>query len=313
MLVTDDAVDLRACVRSAALAPSIHNTQPWKFHVRRDGVDVYADWHRRLDVIDPNGRQLIMSVGAAVMNLRLAVRLGGGEPVVRVAAGSDGLVASVDVSAPARADPSLDALALAIPRRHTNRLPFVPDPIPAAAVDALVAAATPEGATLDRASNGARARIIHLVQVADARLREQGVYRADLAAQGRQRVPHHAFGAWHAAEILPLRDFGTMTPYRRPPVDIEETHPAIFVLGTDGDTRSDWLRAGQAMERVWLTAVAAGLAIAPMSQPLELPELRAEVSNSYPVRYPQIVLLVGYAPPTAATPRRDLAEVLVDG
>jgi hypothetical protein len=131
---------------------------------------VYADWHRRLDVIDPNGRQLIMSVGAAVMNLRLAVHHGGGEPVVRVAAGSDALVASVDVSAPAGADPSLDALALAMPRRHTNRLPFVSDPIPRAAIDALAAAATAEGATLDAASDGARARIIRLIQAADAGL-----------------------------------------------------------------------------------------------------------------------------------------------
>lgn len=68
------------------------------------------------------------------------------------------------------ADPSLDALALAMPRRHTNRLPFVSDPIPRAAIDALAAAATAEGATLDAASDGARARIIRLIQAADAGL-----------------------------------------------------------------------------------------------------------------------------------------------
>ena len=67
------SADLVACVHTATLAPSIHNTQPWQFHIRDNGIDVYADWRRRLDIIDPNGRQLIISVGAAIMNLRLAI------------------------------------------------------------------------------------------------------------------------------------------------------------------------------------------------------------------------------------------------
>ena len=90
-MVTDASqTDLAACVRTATFAPSIHNTQPWRFRVRDNGIDVYADWRRRLDVIDPNGRQLIISVGAAIMNLRLAIhqsRMGIGGPGARRARG----------------------------------------------------------------------------------------------------------------------------------------------------------------------------------------------------------------------------------
>jgi nitroreductase len=308
-------IDLVACVRAATLAPSIHNTQPWQFHIRDGGVDVYADWRRRLDVIDPNGRQLTISLGAAIMNLRLAVRQRGSESVVRVAAGSDAspLVATVDLSGPAGPDPVLDGLAGSMPRRHTNRQPFTPDPVPGTAARELVVAAELEGASLDVASDSARARIVRLVHAAEAQLHDEGVFPAALPDWTRSRHGHHGRGAWHAAEAVPLRDFGMMTPQRRGPVDLDETYPTILVLSTEGDSRPDWVRAGQALERVWLTAIAQGLAIAPMSQPLEIPRLRSEVTGSDPARHAQVLLLVGYAPPTAATPRRDVSDVLVDG
>jgi hypothetical protein len=307
--------DLADCVRAATLAPSIHNTQPWQFHVRDNGVDVYADWRRRLDVIDPNGRQLTISVGAALMNLRLAVHQSGWESVVQVLAEGETsrLVAAVDVVGRAVPDPVLGELAGSMPRRHTNRQPFTPDPVPKTAAHDLVAAAEVEGASLEVASDSARAHIVRLIHAAEAQLRDEGVYPAELAGSTRPRPARHGRGAWHAVEAVPLRDFGMMTPHRRGPVESDETYPTILVLSTDGDDRLDWVRAGQALERVWLTAVARGLAIAPMSQPLEVPRLRSEVTGSDPARLAQVLLLVGYAPPTTATPRRDVSDVLVGG
>src|SRR5689334_17174548 len=115
--------DLAACVHTATLAPSIHNTQPWQFRIRDNGIDVYADWRRRLDVIDPTGRQLIISVGAAIMNLRLAFHQRGWASVVKVTAGpvESRHVAAVDCPGPAQEDRMLDELATSVPRRHTNR------------------------------------------------------------------------------------------------------------------------------------------------------------------------------------------------
>jgi nitroreductase len=308
-------MDLADCVLAATLAPSIHNTQPWQFHIRDNGVDVYADWRRRLDVIDPNGRQLTISVGAAMMNLRLAVHQRGWASVARVSAQRETsrLVAAVDIVGPAGPDPVLDELAGSMPRRHTNRQPFLPDPVERTTANELVVAAEVEGASLTVASNSARAYIVRLIHAAEAQLRDEGVYPADLADWARPRPARHGRGAWHAVEAVPLRDFGLMTPHRRGPIESGQTYPTILVLSTEGDSRPDWVRAGQALERVWLTAVARGLAVAPMSQPLEIPRLRLEVTGSDPARRAQVLLLLGYAPPTTATPRRDLTEVLVDG
>ena len=65
---------LTACVEAAVAAPSIHNSQPWRFRIRDGGIDVFADWDRQLRVIDPSGRELLISIGAAVFNLRVAMR-----------------------------------------------------------------------------------------------------------------------------------------------------------------------------------------------------------------------------------------------
>jgi nitroreductase len=310
-----DPPDLVACVRMAALAPSIHNSQPWQFRIRDHGVDVHADWRRRLDLIDPSGRQLIISVGAAILNLRLAIHQCGMTPAVRLSPGPEWSrpLAAVDLVGPAAPDPSLDELATCMPRRHTNRQPFVPDPMPRTVVDDLVAAAGTEGADLRVVPNAARAGIVRLIHAADAQLRGGGVYRAELAEWTRPRATRRGPVAWGAVETQPLRDFGIMTPRRRGPVDAEETYPAILVLSTDGDAGPDWVRAGQALERVWLTAVARGLAIAPMSQPLEIPTLRRQVTDPDPGRHAQVVLLAGFAPPTTPTPRRDLDELLIAG
>jgi nitroreductase len=310
-------IDLVDCVRTATLAPSIHNSQPWRFGIRPDGVDVYADWRRRLEVIDPEGRQLLISVGAAILNLRLAVHQCGRTSNVRLvrAAGEPQLVAELDVGGPAAVNSTLDELANSIPLRHTNRLPFVPDPVAAVLIEELVAAAVAESATLRAVPEAARDAVWRLVRVAEARLRKAGVYRAELAEWSHPRsapaVPRPSVG-WRAAERLPLRDFGLLTPYRRPSPVPEETYPVVLVLGTRADTTGDRLRAGQALERVWLTATARGLAVAPMSQPLDIPGLRQLMSDPGGGEWPQVILLLGYAPPTTPTPRRDVSETLVD-
>jgi nitroreductase len=331
---------LTACVRAAIAAPSIHNSQPWRFGIRAGGVDVYADWDRRLDVVDPGGRELLISVGAAVLNLRLAMRRQGRVPVLRLPPGPDDaavaghdavawavpgpagrrppeLVARVEPGPPAAPDSALDALADAIPRRHTNRRPFARAVIPAAVLEDLAAAARMERATLSVANPVGRNAILSLVRTADQRLRAQGVYRAELAewtvpAHGRRDgVPPQAFGSWDAMEALPLRDFGLTEPQLHRVSERFEPYPTIVVLSTDGDTAEQWIRTGQALQRVLLTATVQGLAATPMSQPLEIPSLRALVTDPAAGRWAQVILRLGYAEPAQPTPRRHLDEVLL--
>ncbi|MEV7629760.1 nitroreductase family protein [Actinoplanes sp. NPDC089786] len=309
---------LRDCVAAATMAPSLHNSQPWLFRIRPDGVDVHADRRRLLEVLDPAGRELLISVGAALFTLRLALRATGHRTGLRLFPQPDdpGFVASVTVGPELPVTPAVEALAAAVVHRHTNRWPFARSVIPVDVLEHLRDAAGREGATLDVASAVSRNAILGLSEVADRRLRARGGYRAELARwtlPGRRRVdgvPVTAIGPWDALESMPIRDFGLLQPQLRRTAETFEPHPTIAVLSTAGDTEMDWVMAGQAMQRVLLTATWLNLATTPISQPIEIPVVRELLSDREAGRWAQIVLRVGYGRPATATPRRSLDEVL---
>jgi hypothetical protein len=320
MSVTDQApltvTELTDCVRAAIAAPSLHNSQPWRFRIRDGGVDVRADRARQLQVLDPSGRELMISIGAAVFNLRVTVRDRLRVPLVRTLPdpAEPDLVARVTAGPPAPPDPEVTALAAAIPLRHTNRRPFARTVVPADVVDRLAAAARIEGAHLAVAGPVGRGAILSLVRTAEERLRSRGVYRAELnewtrPARGRRDgIPPTALGPWDALEALPMRDFGLTQPSLQRAVAPFEPFPTIVVLSTASDTTEDWLRAGQALQRVLLVATTNRLSAMPLSQPLEIAELRELLTTSG--RWAQMVLRLGYGQPATPAPRRPLADVL---
>jgi nitroreductase len=109
-------------------------------------------------------------------------------------------------------------------------------------------------------------------------------------------------------EAIPLRDFGLTQPKLRHPIEAFEPYPTIVVLSTDRDDRENWITAGQALQRMLLLATLRGLAATPMSQLLEIAHLRKLVTDAD--RWAQLILCLGYAPPTTPTARRPLADVL---
>jgi nitroreductase len=310
---------LDACLHAAVAAPSIYNSQPWRFVVRHGGIDLYADPHRRLTVIDPPGRELYLSLGAALLNLRVAVLRQGRAPVTRLLPdrAQPDLVAQVRLGPPVNPDATVRALAHAIPVRRTNRRPFTRVTIPPEVLAELAAAARVEGGTLTVVDQAGRDEILSLARSADRLLRGDPAYRAELTAwtsstpERRDGVPRTTFGPWDALETLPLRDFGLTRPDDPRRRAHFEAHPTLVLLSTKADTPQQWLRAGQALERVLLTATVRGLATTPLTQPLELPRLRKLLTDGTGV--PQVILRIGYGPATAASPRRPLSDVVTLG
>jgi hypothetical protein len=310
---------LRECLEAALAAPSIHNTQPWRFRVDESGVDVFADRARRLDVVDPRGRELIISVGAAILNLRVAMLAHGRQPLLRLfpSRSEPDLVARVVAGPPVHVTETARSLARAIPRRHTNRRPFSDVPVPDAVLTELVAAARAEGVALSLPEGAGRSAIMSVVRNADHRWVARPRYWAELAewtlaTTGRSDgVPPEAFGPWSAAEAIPLRDFGLVQPARRRRVLPFETTPTIAVLSTVGDSPAAWVRAGQALERVLLTATVRGVSHTPMTQPVEIEELRRLLVDPAYGHVAHVILRLGYGPPCAPSPRRALEEMLV--
>ncbi|GAB2584183.1 NAD(P)H nitroreductase [Paractinoplanes abujensis] len=305
------------CVRTATAAPSLHNSQPWKFQVRGGRVDVYADPSRRLHVLDPDGREQLMSVGAAVFTLRLAIRNSGyrSDFTLFPEADEPGLVARVIVTRPSPVTRSAEALAAAVPHRHTNRWPFAQIPVPRVALDRLRDAARREGAVLATANPAGRDAVLRLARFADAELRRRPGYRDELArwTGGSVRndgVPLRAAGPWDALEYVPMRDFTEASAQQRTGEPFEP-YPTILVLATDGDRRVDGVRAGQALQRVLLTATWQDLATTPISQPVEVPSVRRLLIEPGSGLFAQMILRVGYGRGAEGSPRRPLSEVLL--
>ncbi|MGA5757987.1 Acg family FMN-binding oxidoreductase [Nonomuraea bangladeshensis] len=309
------AADVCAVVGAAAAAPSVHNTQPWRFHRADDAtMELYADLDRLLTVTDPMGRGLGLSCGAALYNLRLAVRVTGHDARVRILpdpAHRPDLLATVHAVPGEPPTPDEQLLHDMIPHRRTNRFPFDDRPVPREIVVALVHAAHAESATLVPVSGRTARRVLELIAMADDTLADDPAYRDELArwtgpdtrADG---VPEHAAGPRPRDGRLPMRDFG-----RHAGTAEFEPEPQLAALFTRGDGPRDWLRAGQALQRVLLTATARGVAASLFSQPLDLrpPQHRGDRTGG-PFGHVQMLIRLGYGPPVPRVPRRPVAEVL---
>jgi hypothetical protein len=211
----------------------------------------------------------------------------------------------------------IERLAAAVPHRHTNRFPFASTTIPADVIASLIEAAAEENARLVLTGAAARDEILALSQKADRRLRATGGYEEELARWTIQRngwhdgVPPAATGPWDALEIMPIRDFGQLQPHLPRPTETFEPQATMMVLCTSGDDRAAWVTAGQALQRVLLTATWQNLGMTQISHSVEVPEIRGRLTDTTAGVRAQMVLRVGYGPATAATPRRLLADVLM--
>jgi hypothetical protein len=310
----------RAAVR-ATLAPSIHNTQPWRFVVTRGSLELHADRQRQLRVLDPRGRQLTISCGCALFNARVALASAGYNAVVKRLPdpARPDLLARITLppeASPAVATSHLDA---SIDRRHTNRRAFLDRTVSPDVLHLLGAAAEQEAAELfviSRAEH--RLATARLSRQADAIELTDPAYRAELRAWTTtdlhrgdgvlvSTVPH----VDGAGDDLPLRDFDT-SGHGWLPADTRSSHDqCLLLLGTLEDDRMAWLRAGEALERVWLELTRLGYVASLLTQIIEVARthelLRHELGLTM---HPHLLMRVGKAPDTAPSRRRPLTEVI---
>ncbi len=314
------APDTVAVLETAALAPSVHNAQPWAFRTAPDVVELYADATRRMPVADPDDQELRLGCGAALFNLRLALLVRGVRPDVALFPdpARRHLVAQVRRAGTARATPELERLLDAVPRRHTNRRPFTDAPVTGAERYALCRAAADEGALLHvvppalRAEVGRLSVAAHRRQLADPAFRDELLHWTGAGADRTDGVPARAAGPAPAPhDRWVVRDFtGGTARERAPGRDVEE-EPLLALLIPHVTGPAADVRAGEAMQRVLLTATTEGLAVSFLSQLVEVPEVRDELRTLVRAVHPPVaVLRIGRGWPTTRTPRRPLADLI---
>ena len=310
--ITDEL--FRDAVTAAVRAPSLHNTQPWRFRQDRDhdAIEVRSDPDRVLPAADPDGWGVRISCGAATFNLRLAAAAAGHPLDVRWLPSPTDRTLMARLTPSALRSPTDGDLRLyrAVPRRHSNRAPFRPEPVPLAARADLVAAARSEETWLDLVVGTVPvAAVAEIAHAANRVLCRDPAYLAELRSWTRHGeptddgVPAEAGGPTaEPQDLLPQRPFGDHV--RADGRDFEP-EPLVAVLGTAGNTPADQLRAGHALERVLLTITDLGLAASMLSQPIEVPaareQLRLALGRS---GSPQMVLRIGFGDPAVTTPRR---------
>ena len=315
-----DTKTLRTVLTLATRAPSIHNTQPWRWRVGTANLDLFCQPDMQLRKTDPDGRDLIISCGIALHHCVVALAAMGWHAKVSRLPDSDDPrhLATIEVE-PHTPDQADIALAAAIPRRRTDRRVYSSWAVPGGDIAQMAARAARSGVMLRQVDAVDRMRAIVARAVWDHTTNDE--YMRELTTwSGRYGavagVPARSTPEPDASAPIPGRVFagpGLPQPSGISPAD---DGAAILALGTAKDDRLAQLRAGEATSVVMLTATAMGLACCPITEPLEIRETREAVRADVfgDSGYPQMLLRVGWAPinadPLPATPRRRLARVV---
>lgn len=299
-------------------APSVHNTQPWSVRVDDERhLTVRADPSRQLRHCDPQGREMLISCGAFLMNLR-------------VAAAHEGLDAYVQL-APDRRDPCLAArvtlnplaapgffdatLYAAIMTRRTARGGTMTRPLDRADKELLRRAVDLEhaGVVFLDARDAARGRLVSTMRRAEAfAVRDRGPLAEErswlgVSRESRDGVPFAAMGRWFDG---PVADPHAVLRDESDGARTFEGDVTSAIITTLGDGPCNWLVAGQALERMLLVAVTRGVQASFATRVLENPETRSEIEEAFHLASrAQMLLRFRYGTGAPFTPRRDVDDV----
>lgn len=313
---------LRSVLVAATMAPSLHNSQPWRFHCTPTAIELHADFTRLLPAADPDRREMMLACGAALLNLRLAIRAFGVDADVRLIPDPKQpmLLAVILPERGIAVTPADRRLSAAIALRHTDRRPFLNDPVPEALCNSLRQTARVEQAWMTTVQPAQQSQLRDLLAEAHRSQQNSPLFMAEWARwTGRQAGSADGVPAERAGprpeqqDIWVMRDFSAGTAPARLRGKDFENDPLIAVIGSFNDLPLSQLQAGQAMQRMLLTATAAGLSASFLSQVVEVPDTRRQLRDLLGGGlWPQTVVRLGYGTAAAASPRRDLTDV-VDG
>ncbi|CAN7662390.1 nitroreductase family protein [Trinickia sp. LjRoot230] len=316
---------LRFALRYAVLAPSNHNTQPWRFIVGSDSVTLCADRLRALPVIDPFDRELIISCGAALFNLRVALSYFGLAYAITLfpSRADPDVLAHLRIIDGGHCDTCLAPLFQVIHQRVTTRESFADEPVPPATQQQLLDAVEAEGADAICIANAPmRESLAELVAQADRIQFDDPRFRRELASWIHPRRQQDGMPAMSAGMTVLLdmaaplltsiiRTFDLGGGLAAAHHALAAGSPLLICLTTPTDGAPAWLTAGQALERLLLVAANAGLTASYLNQPIELAVLRERLRTILPTdSVPQLLLRVGRGGPAPHSPRRPLADVV---
>ena len=323
--ITPESRVLSQAAVAALGAPSLLNTQPWRWRIGGNTAELWADRARQVPSIDPDGRLLTLACGVALHHAVTALSALGSASAVayRPEPNQPDLLARITLTGAQPAEAATIRLFRAMATRRTDRRPFADKRVPTDALERMQAAAEAHQAHL------AFARPDTIVYVTAAAGRAATVeladpaYRADLVTwvarpeSAGDGVPLDTTVPDEARPV-PIRDFGATESEHKTIFDRSELvdrFAEYAVLFTDGDAELDWIHAGEALSALLLTATSEGLATSMMSDLIEVESARETLRRMLGgIGWPMIVVRTGYRAPGAApigkAPRREPSETI---
>jgi hypothetical protein len=318
---------LKFLLNYAILAPSSHNTQPWRFKIVDDTIELYTDKTRALPIADPNYRELIISCGAALFNLRIAIRHFGYRDIVEILPdyNSPDLLARISLGSKRIIKFEENFLFGAISKRCTNRNTFDDCQLPNLLISELEAAARSEGSWLqiitEVISHTDRQAVIDLIAEGDRLQMANPSFRQELARWIRNNrcdgIPAHAQGINQNLDAvaplisLAVRTFDLGKSQSAKDCKLASQAPVLLLLSSNDDNPQAWLETGEALGHLLLRARIDDVWASFFNQPIQIPLLRSRLQELFPDNgYPQLLLRLGYAKATTPTPRRTVDKVL---
>ncbi|MFI9846634.1 Acg family FMN-binding oxidoreductase [Nonomuraea sp. NPDC051941] len=315
---------LESALDAARWAPSVHNTQPWSFSLSGGEIGLRADTERTLAVSDSEGRELLISCGAALFTMCTTLRCEGYEPIVTILPDPDrpSLLATVKAGNETKADEETWVLGGEIERRRTHRAGFASPKVPGRLIDSLIRAAREEGAKLTVVDLPAAVEVIAAltraaqgVQAQDRRFTLEMIrWSRRPGSSRRDGVPAEAY----PGQALPThpefaqRDYAWQQGWGH---DADQSGSAttgvVALLTTPGDSRQEWIAAGQALQHILLRAAAHGVSAAFHTQALEMYHLREflrlELCSG---EYPQMIMRLGVTFDETESVRRPVTDLM---
>ena len=315
--------DFEFLVAQAVKAPSGHNTQPWRFRQNESAVEVYPDFDRRLPVVDPDDRELFVSLGCATENLCLAAQNIGYESSVAV--GDTGVIAvALTEGADVKSNPLFEQIDL----RQTNRSIYTGEEIALDALRKLQSVCSEKGISIHYYARQTKQfnDIEQYVLQGNTRQMQNEAFKAELKSWMRFNKKHQdqtldglsyaVFGApnvprWMAEPIMSMAiNAKTQNKADREKID-SASHLVLFT--TRENSRREWVDLGRTLQRFLLTATELGISHAYLNQPNEEAEIVAEMAKTLDLdgEYPTVLLRVGYGEQQAYSKRRPIGDIIV--
>jgi nitroreductase len=315
---------LKFLINFGLLAPSGHNSQPWKFRIESNSVIIAPNFSRSLNHSDPNNRQLYISLGCCAENILIAADYYGFQTETKVVnkTGHSEVHLLFNSTLATKVSDNTSHLIFSIPKRHTNRNRYLIKALPSEIVNELASIST-ENVKVEIVQSEQKNKLAHIAHAATIEIMDDQKFRHELSDLLNSNYTNSKIGMTGAgfgipgplslvlAKIIKMTNINRLT--RKPDLAllVQQT-PAFLIVQTPSDTTMDWINCGRIFENFWLRAERIGLAVAPLAACIQLKQYSKQLKEVLQTAlYPQIFSRIGFSQkPGLPSPRLSLEEVL---